>query len=269
MSVHINMRILIVDDDQSILKGLSIVIRKFDLPHSCKIFTCDNAIDALEFLASGGADLLITDLEMPVMGGLALIKEVRERGYCEHFIILTGYANFEFARQALRYEVKDYLLKPVDKQELYKLINKLSLQLHGGKNTGQPELPPLDVFLIGSGREGCSEKMRKILEYIDNHYTTDLSLNLISEIFCITPSYICILFQQELHTTFLYYLDCVRLKKSALLLLSDHDRVIKDIAAASGFMNERHFYKVFKKRLNVTPGEFRESYDATTKKDRA
>lgn len=260
MGAQTELRILIVDDDQSILRGLSVIIGKFQLPLPARTVTCDNAADALEILATGGADLVITDLEMPGTGGLELIRAVRERDYCRRFIILTGYASFEFARQALRYQVNDYLLKPVDKQELYALIAELAGELAGVGENVAPDLPPLEVFSVGRAGGKYSPKLTAVLDYIDGHYTTDLSLNTISEALGITAGYICILFQQELHTTFLYYLDCLRLTKSARLLLGERDRIIREVAAASGFMNERHFYKVFKKRLGTTPGEFRETY---------
>ncbi|MFV0400843.1 MAG: response regulator, partial [Oscillospiraceae bacterium] len=201
------MKILIVDDDLSILKGLSIIIRKFEMAEQCKIYTSDNGLDALELLSSIPIDLVITDLEMPGISGLELVKQAREHSYTGSFIILTAHADFELARQAMRYQVSDYLLKPVDKQELRRLVCQHAASMGLGEKSHPVALPSLPIFDIAAGRENCTEKLGKILEYIDKHFTIDLSLNLLAERFHITSSYICILFQQELHTTFLSYLD--------------------------------------------------------------
>ncbi len=64
-----------------------------------------------------------------------------------------------------------------------------------------------------------------------------------------------------MNTTFLRYLDGLRLRKSAELLLGDRDIPISEAAESSGFMNERQFYKVFKKRVGMTPGAFRKQYE--------
>lgn len=254
------MRIVIVDDDRQILKGLSSMLARGGLNFSYKLITCDNAFDALEVLAAG-ADLVITDLEMPGMGGLDLIGQARARGYCERFIVLTGYASFEFAQQAIRHRVNDYLLKPVNKQELFALLEKAAEQLDAAPAEGGPALPALPGF-AADPPENCSGRLRRVLAYIDQNLTRDISLGALSEAVGITPSYICVLFQQEMGTTFLAHLDGVRLKRSAALLLQNPGMVVRQVAQACGFMNERHFYKVFKKRLGLTPGEFREQYGA-------
>jgi YesN/AraC family two-component response regulator len=95
------------------------------------------------------------------------------------------------------------------------------------------------------------------------NYMTDLSLEKISEELGVHPNYICSLFNKLMDTTFLHYLDCLRLRKSVEQLLNRREMPVQEIAAVSGFMNERQFYKVFKKRLGLTPGAFRKQYEGT------
>jgi len=256
------MNFLLVDDDVMIVKGLVAIITQFNIAN-CQITTAYNAIDALKILSSTGADLVITDIDMPCMDGLDLIKEAQDKQYCKHFVILTGYEKFEFVRRALRYKVNDYLLKPINKDEFREIILKVENEINGVlESSARTKLQDLPIYKVLNSNQNCSEKFQKLITYIHTHFTIDISLEHIGKAFALNPNYICSLFQNELNTTFLYYVDCVRLNKSIDLLLLHKNEGIKDIAIASGFMSERHFYKVFKKRIGDTPGHFRQNYSS-------
>lgn len=117
-------QVLIVEDEPLILKNIAKKVTKCS-PDFSIAGLAQNGEEALDFLASGHADILITDIEMPGMGGLDLIYHIRQLYPSIHIVILSGYSNFEYARAALRYEVDDYLLKPVDQETL----NRILLQL--------------------------------------------------------------------------------------------------------------------------------------------
>jgi YesN/AraC family two-component response regulator len=219
-----------------IINGLVSIIRKSDCINA-EIITAFDGIDAIEKLQKAGADLVITDISMPGMNGLELIKEAQDRKYCRHFIILTGFDEFEFARQAIRYKVNDYLLKPINKEELIEIILKAEREIKGEPEPGKEiVLPDIEACKITVDPDKCSERMKKILYYINDNYNLDISLNQIGNTFSLHPNYICSLFSQETGMTFLQYLDSVRIRKSIEMLL-DSEKVIKDVAEKSGFMN--------------------------------
>lgn len=70
-------------------------------------------------------DIVITDIRMPRLTGLEMIEKVTEEGLAVHFIVVSGYRYFEYAQRALKYGVKDYLLKPIDEEELNKILEKV------------------------------------------------------------------------------------------------------------------------------------------------
>lgn len=254
------MRLMIVDDDIIILKGLANIIRKMEL-ENIEVMTAENAMDALEMLKYNGADLLITDVDMPAMTGLELIREIRHRKYCERFIVLSGYDKFEFAQQAIRYHVIDYLLKPINKAYLTKTIKDIYDDLEGYSQMVVPEeITSLPIYEITAEPEDIPESLKGVLEYIKKNANRNLSLEELSQHFEIHQNYICSLFQKHMHTTYLKYLDCLRLQSSVELLINQPKMPVEQISSATGFMNERHFYKVFKKRLGITPGALREKY---------
>lgn len=119
--------ILIVDDEPLILNGLMSMIRHRP-GGSAVVIGASDAAEALEAAERSRPDLVITDIHMPEMNGLELIEAMQEMSLCERFVILTGYEDFGYARQALRYGALDYLLKPIDKQVLYELLDKVGEQ---------------------------------------------------------------------------------------------------------------------------------------------
>ncbi|MEW9701418.1 response regulator [Paenibacillus sp. SI8] len=119
------MNILIVDDEPLILKGLTNIIKQ-EYPYMTDIRSSLDGMDALEQLESFQPDLIITDIYMPEMNGFELIASVQNKGLCKRLVILTGYDDFELARKAIRLQTIDYLLKPVNKEELMAILGKVS-----------------------------------------------------------------------------------------------------------------------------------------------
>ncbi|GBF77796.1 DNA-binding response regulator [Paenibacillus sp. 598K] len=119
-------KVLIVDDELFVRKGL---INLMDWA-SLQFEICgeaENGQQALEMIEQLEPDLVIVDIRMPVLDGLELIRQVKAEA--EHqplFVILSGYPDFSYAQQAFRYNVADYILKPVDEQELKATLKKLS-----------------------------------------------------------------------------------------------------------------------------------------------
>lgn len=115
--------ILIVDDEKLILNGCRIMLeRNLTFPFPIQIFTACKASDALMLFQETEIDLVLTDIRMPVMDGFQLINSLRSFCYTGEIAILTSHADFEYARKALRLNISDFLLKPIDQTELKRLI---------------------------------------------------------------------------------------------------------------------------------------------------
>jgi two-component system response regulator YesN len=119
------LRVLLVDDEPFILQGLQVLIdwnkEGFEIAA-----TAANGAEALDFLKENRVELIITDISMPVITGLELLKKIREEKLSDaYFIILSGYADFSYAQQALRYECMEYILKPVEREGLTKVLHKV------------------------------------------------------------------------------------------------------------------------------------------------
>lgn len=123
-------KVLIVDDEQYIREGLKTLIPW----ENAGFLVCDaasNGIDAIEKHKTKMPHLMIIDIRMPGMNGLELIERVRKEDPNVHFLILSGYADFDNAKRAMTYTVDSYILKPVDQDELLDYLHRLRSVLDG------------------------------------------------------------------------------------------------------------------------------------------
>ncbi|MCD7726238.1 MAG: response regulator [Clostridiales bacterium] len=119
------MKVMLVDDEPFILEGLSVLIDWE--AEGCEIVKkAAGGQEALEYLQQHTVELIITDIKMPEMTGLELIEQIRSAQLSDAYvIILSGYHDFTYAQQAVRYHCMDYLLKPVQRDSLVELIHRI------------------------------------------------------------------------------------------------------------------------------------------------
>ena len=116
-------RVLIVDDEKMIRLGIKKVMHWEKLKID-QVFTAASAKEALDILEKYRPEIMITDIQMSEMTGLELIGAARKLQPKLRVLVLTGYDNFEYARQSLRLNVQDFFLKPVDEEDLSKAIKE-------------------------------------------------------------------------------------------------------------------------------------------------
>ncbi len=119
-------RIVIVDDEQFVRKGIIALIDWKKINYQV-VGEASNGEDALELILEEKPDVVLTDIRMPVFDGLKLIEKVKELAIkVPKFIIISGYNDFEYAQRAVRLGVTDFILKPIDKDELEKTFMDLT-----------------------------------------------------------------------------------------------------------------------------------------------
>ncbi|WJH36054.1 response regulator [Paenibacillus sp. CC-CFT747] len=115
--------ILVVEDERWVRAAIKRTIERTGLPFTVA-GECGNGLEALDWLEKNPVDLVLTDIRMPVMDGLTFLDQLRERNRSLPVIILTGHESFSFVQQALRAGAMDYLLKPVEVDEIRPCLEK-------------------------------------------------------------------------------------------------------------------------------------------------
>lgn len=154
------MNILVVDDDKILRKGLKVIIE--NNTHHIIIGEAKNGKEALQLLQSENfADIVITDVKMPVLDGLGLLAEAQRTGIQSKFIVLSGYDDYVYVRQALTIGAADYLLKPIDKATLLEVLKRLELELELERRNLEQESRIQGI--MGDSVEILQEKLLKEL----------------------------------------------------------------------------------------------------------
>ncbi len=120
------LKALLVDDEPFILQGLKVLVDWEK--EGYEIEALSSGQEALLYLNENQVDLMIADIKMPEMSGLELLKNIRERGNDVNVVILSGFADFGYAQEALRYGCTDYILKPVEQGQLLDILRKTARQ---------------------------------------------------------------------------------------------------------------------------------------------
>ena len=248
-------RLLIADDEVLEREALAdIVVRRFE--HEITIETAENGRKAADTAVLWGADLILMDIEMPGMNGLDAARAVLEqRPECK-VIFVTAYSLFQYAHEAMHLGACDYLLKPVNPDEVEASIRKAMRQIEAGRRLA--ELAPVEPEADPEGDAA---------EAGEDNYMFDLSLDSVSEILHISPAYLSAQFKKYQKTNFLDCLTELRIN-AAKELLTDPFRSAAEVASMVGYEDSSYFARTFKKRTGMTPTQYRKEAAKTIREAR-
>ena len=125
------MKLMIVDDEPKIRNGLLKLLGAREGWQVTGVF--EDALSALTALYDDEADVIVTDIKMPEVSGLELIRQIRERNQDIHIVILSGHSNFAYAQKAIELGVTRYLLKPTNPRELIAVLEGIEKELNQGR----------------------------------------------------------------------------------------------------------------------------------------
>lgn len=245
------MRVLIVEDEEIIRKKLEI-LPSFSKYGMEVLESAKNGLEGLEKIKKFNPELVITDISMPLMDGLTMIKESLDYEYSA--IIVSGYNDFDYAKKAIKYGVTDYLLKPIDIEELNKsLITAKNIYEMRKSFINQED--NIDILRIEKNENKKSDIALEMIAYIEKNYGEKISISDLEKKLNYSESMLNKKFKEYTSITFNDYLNRVRIKE-AIKLLENTELMIIDIAFLCGFSNQKYFSKVFKKFVGISPGKY-------------
>lgn len=251
-------RVLIVDDEPWVLKGIINTFKWEEYGFEIIADTTDPLL-AYETILQEQLDVVMTDIRMPELTGIDLMKLSRGKGIKAEFVIISGAADFHYAQESIRLGCFDYMLKPLQFKEADALLDRLSQHL-------ELVIPPKDETVLE--REAIVElpglsllindNFKELLDYVNHHFEDELYLRELSHKFYINYTYCCDLFQKATKSTFTDYVIRLRMNR-AEQLLKESDLSINEISGVVGYKDYNYFNRAFKKWFGITPTNYRKN----------
>ena len=239
------LQVVLVDDEIMIREGFK---RLFDwAAHDCEVV--GEAADGMEALAQIDhlqPDIVIMDINIPIINGLKVIQTSSMKYPDMAFIIVSGYDDFSYCREALRMRITDYILKPVNYEEFGSCIDRLKIALYEKRKTEEQDAQE-------------ERTITGIIRYLQEHLDKEISLNILADEFHLSSQYISQLFKSEIGVNFLAYLTSIRMERAKKLLLAT-SLSIGEISEKCGYADYRVFTKAFKKEEGSTPSQYRRNF---------
>lgn len=259
------MTLLIVDDEIYAIQGLIKMIRKESLGIE-SILTANCYSQAVNLFMKETVDLLLCDIEMPFGTGLDLVEWVNDNYPETVCIFLTCHDEFDFARQAIRLNCLDYVLKPVSAETINGVLKKAAEHLENKKREslyreyGKAYISKLSgTEQQEQEHEETGDIVARVENYVMLHLEEDLSVPQLAEKVYISVTHLNRLFKTKTGMTVNEFITDARMKAAREMLESTNISV-SAISSKTGYSNYSYFIKIFKKTFGVTPREYRQNH---------
>lgn len=239
-------KLIIVDDEKNIRDGLALCYPWEELGFEVAASLPDGK-SALDYIDRFCVDVVLSDIRMPHMDGLAFAKKLHQDRSPVTVVLLSGYAEFEYAQEALRYGVKEYILKPVKYDDILRIFGNICEELDRKRGNKKSEEPFAGYY---------DQIVNETVSYLREHYP-NASLEEAAGIVSLSPNYLSKIFKRKTGVNFSEYLLQIKMERAAELL-HDITRKTYEIAAEVGYDNPKNFTRAFKQYSGKTPREFRE-----------
>lgn len=246
--------LLIVDDESFVREGIQ---RTYDWGSYGfhVIDVADNGRAALEIVGRKRPHVVLTDIVMPEMDGLEFSEQVHRLYPGVNVVLLSAHKDFQYARKAIQFGVKGYLVKPIDETELSQLFSSLCHHLDHGTNPqsvdhGESAAPP------PAADSSNSQYIRIAKQFVQEHMEKKIYLEDMGNLLHITPGHFRAVFKKETGINFIDYVIEAKMSQAKTLLLNSGYKV-KDISLSVGYEDYTYFCRTFKKAVGCTPLEYR------------
>ncbi len=253
------LKVLIADDESWMRRSVFNSIDWTSMELSI-VGEAEDGLQALEIIDATNPDIVLTDIKMPEIDGIELLRRSMITHPNTAFIFFSGYDSFQYAQSALNLGAVAYILKPFEREQLQEAVEKAkarilhenSLKNHAKTVTEKslfflPEDENADFY------ESLAENLKK---YIRENFSGDVSLEVMAREFHFSPNYISRIFKTETGQSLHEYLLSYRIE-AAKTLLKDVRNSIGDVATLTGYKNNpKYFSKIFKKVTGITPQEY-------------
>lgn len=248
------LKMLIVEDEDFERTALKFIVNKYFSDRIEVAGEASNGEQAVQSSLSLKPDIILMDINMPIMDGLQAGEKIKENNKNTEIIILTAYNYFEYAKRGITIGVSDYLLKPFSDSEFLDSVNRVIKKINerASINTSVEDSSEEKSDLNSSNNMEIVETAKK---YIEMNYTKEISLEEIASYVSVSSFYLSRVFSKKVGLTYKDYLIKLRMEK-AKQLLREGKKSIKEVSIEVGYSDQNYFSKAFKKYYDKSPKEF-------------
>lgn len=247
--------LMVVDDEYNIRRGLVTAVDWASIGVMVVAEARDGQ-EALELARKVKPDVVLTDISMDEMDGLAFTEVLLKERPRTKVVILSGFGEFSYAQKALDLKVSAYLLKPVSPEDLLEKIAEATRAYDKERDQARRLGEPDPETTAGSA--GGRAVVRRAREYLETHYQDhETCLDSLADHLGLTPAYLSKLFKAETGRNYGDELAALRMEKAKALLLQTNLKT-SEIGVMVGYPNPQYFATAFRKATGLSPSEFRE-----------
>jgi two-component system, response regulator YesN len=245
-------RVVVAEDEELILSNTIKKIETCD-PRFVVVGAAGDGKSALDLIDRLYPDVLFTDIRMPVMDGLELMRVVATYHPYIRVAVVSGYGDFEYARQAITFGVRRYLLKPLQSDDVRETLDEIGSLLEADDDLIEGRVERSEGTDISRSTVDSAER------FIRANFRREIDLEELARVYSLSPSQFCRLFKKFRGETPVRYLMTLRMNESKRLLAGKPELDVKTIGELVGYPDQFYFSRVFKNAAGMSPTEFRAS----------
>lgn len=247
--------LMVLDDEHIVRRGICTLL-DFDALGISAHYEAQNGEEALQIMKEHPIDFILSDINMPKMDGLEFSRQAKIINPSVKIALMTGYDYLDYAISAIKIGVDDYILKPISKED----VRKLLIQLIEKKLTETQTLQVKDAVEKLTAQAGASTDhtlKSQLVEALHAHCSEqDFSLNMLAASLGYSVSYLSTQFKKLFGENFRDYLLNLRMERAKILLLSTEMKNY-EIAAFVGIEDANYFSVCFRRKYHITTTEYR------------
>lgn len=250
-------KVIIVEDEDIIRKGIAYTMDWTSM--GCTIVgEAASGEEGLSKISELNPDIVLVDIMMPGMDGIVMIRKAKEDGIGDFkSVILTSYAEFDYAKKAIDLDVSAYLMKPASEEEIQKSIKKIIEEIEKENVLKQykekKDLSDIGRIYIKSGKD--NDYVQQVIDRTKERFAEKISIETLSDELGVSASYLSRKFKEATGHTYLDFLNEYRVREAVKLLETGKYKVY-EVSDMTGFTDYKHFNAVFKRYTEMSPSDF-------------